>query len=293
MKTTYLAFSDESSHTTSDRFGSIAVLNIKASIRQELENYIIPLIEKIPNEYKWEKFKNKEYFDTSKGIFDEIFNQAVNGYMRIDTIIWDSEDTRYYRNKTNYDSKLRILLYLRLRDILSNRWGANTNWEIYIDNQHQIDCDQLKGFLKHYSVNSLGETIFGKEYDMWELMQAPIKFQINKICQVDSNEEPLIQVADIFAGMSAYSHNKSDDLLEWLNFDGLQHPDVRGNFQPALGLPGIEKSRFTGRELWRFRFIKYVQEKCGVKKYQVSLNSKRGLHTFDPKSPFNFFFTGE
>ena len=184
MTTTHLAFSDESSHTTSDRFGAIAVLNFKASIRQELESTLIPLINQFPNEYKWMKFKNKEYFKISKEIFDDIFNQAINGNLRVDTIIWDSKDTRYYRNNTNYDSKLRVLYYLRLRDIFTNRWGGNTNWEIYIDNQHQIDCDQLEGFLKHYSGNTQEKTIFGKEYDMGELMQAPIKFQIGKIQQL-------------------------------------------------------------------------------------------------------------
>jgi len=292
MEITHLAYSDESSHTTSDRYGAIAVISIKASIRQELESTLMPLISQIPNEYKWEKFKNKKYLDASKEIFDELFNQAVKGNLRIDTIIWDSEDTRYYRNNTNYDSKLRVLYYLRLRDIFAKRWEANTNWEISIDNQRQIDCDQLKGFLKHYSFNTLEETILGKAYDMWELMQTPIKFQIGKLHQVDSKKESFIQIADIFAGMSAYSHNKSDELLEWLKFDGLQHPDAHGNFQPTLGLPGIEKSEYKGRELWRFRFIKHVQEKCKTKKYQVSLSFKRGLHTFDPKSPINFFFTG-
>lgn len=293
MEITHLAFSDESSHTTSDRFGSIAILSFKASIRQELESALIPLINKLPNEYKWEKFKRKKYYDISVEIFDELFNQAVNGNMRIDTIIWNSEDTRYYRNNTNYDSKLRVLYYLRLRDIFSNRWAANTNWEIHLDNQQQVDCDQLEGFLKHYSGNTLKETIFGKEYDIWELLQTPVKFQIGIIDQVDSKQEPLIQVADIYAGMSAYSHNKSDELIEWLKFDGLQHPDTHGNFQFVLGLPGIEKRNYKGRELWRFRFIKYVQEKCKTKKFQVSINAKRGLHTFDPNSPINFFYTGE
>jgi hypothetical protein len=293
MKITHLAYTDESSYTTSDRFGAIAVISLDASIKQEFINVILPLINQLPNEYKWTNFKNKLYFDISIQMFDELFNQAVKGDIRVDTIIWDSEDTRYYRNNTNYDSKLRVLYYLRLRDTLSKRWNVDTNWCILVDNQNQIDSVELEGYLKHYSGNTLEETIFGREHDMKELMQAPIKFHIGSIRQVDSKKEELVQIADIFAGMSAYSHNASNKLLEWLKTDGLQHPDSQGRFQYALGLPGIKKSQLSGRELWRFRFIKYVQEKCKTKKYQVSINAKQGLHTFDPKSPVNFFFTGE
>ena len=62
MKITHLAYTDESSYTTSDRFGAIAVISLDASIKQEFINVILPLINQLPNEYKWTNFKNKLYF---------------------------------------------------------------------------------------------------------------------------------------------------------------------------------------------------------------------------------------
>lgn len=71
-----------------------------------------------------------------KEILDILFNFADRGFLRVDTIIWETNDSRYPRNQTNSGEKLNVLYYLQLRNILSNMWGEKTSWHIYSDQQN-------------------------------------------------------------------------------------------------------------------------------------------------------------
>jgi len=287
---THYAFSDESCYTTCDAYGAIAVLSIKAKCKRELEDRINPLLKQIPKEYKWVKFANKNYYEISKDIFDILFEYAVCGNLRIDAIIWETNDPRYLRNNTNTGEKLSVLYYLRLRDMMSKRWGKNSHWAIFIDEQHQVDWKELDEYLDWGSMNTYSQTIFGLYYDIDWLKKNSSKYSADPVQLVKSDQEPLVQIADIFAGMAAYSHNKGNKLVEWLKVDA---PQTSNNDARQLSFKFLNKTSITGRELWRNRFIKYVQDKCKSKNYQVSINNKKGLHTFRPSSPFNFFYTGK
>lgn len=289
VEITHYAFSDESYYTTNDEYGAIATLSTKADCKRKLEDEIKPLLDQIPNEYKWVKFTNENYYEVSKCIFNILFEYAVCGNLRIDVIIWETNDPRYPRNSTNTVEKLSVLYYLRLRDMMSRRWGRKTHWAIFVDEQHQVEWKKLDEYLDWGSMNIYSRTIFGKDFDTNWLRENSLKYSAESVQQVKSDKEPLVQIADIFAGMAAYSHNKGDKLVEWLKIDA---PQTSNNGARQLAFKFLNKTNVSGRELWRNRFIKYVQDKCKSKNYQVSINNKKGLHTFKPASPFNFFYTG-
>ena len=143
MEVTHFAYSDEAYYTTSHDFGAIAMLSFPAKLKPILESQIYPLVSSLPCELKWSKLKNKNYYKKSTEIFDILFSHAVSGNLRIDSIIWETNDPRYPRNQSNSGEKLSVLYYLRLRDTLSKRWGLKTTWSVYSDEQNQIDWKEL------------------------------------------------------------------------------------------------------------------------------------------------------
>ncbi len=290
-KSSHFAYLDESYYTTDHDFGAISLISFPACIKENLEAKINPIISQFPSEYKWSSFKSNRYFERSKQIFNILFDLATRGCLRIDSIIWQTNDPRYPRNQTNTGDKLSVLYYLRLRDTMSKRWGQNTSWSINIDEQRQMDWDELKDYIDYASSRLYTSTILGDQYDLEWLRNNPFKYSVEEIQPVISEAEPFVQIADIFAGAAAYSHNESSRLLEWLAYDAPQHPPD-GVFQRPLSLDVLEPMSLTRREINRFKFIKYIQDCCKSEVYQVSLRTKKGFHTFCADSPINFFYSG-
>lgn len=287
---THYAYLDESYYTTDHDFGAISLLSFPAIEKENLENEIYPLISKFDGEYKWQSFRGNSYMKKSIEIFDILFQYATRGCLRIDTIIWQTDDPRYPRNQSNSGEKLSVLYYLRLRDTLAKRWGHKTSWSINIDEHVSIDWEVFESFIDYASSREYSSTILGPEFDLEWLKNNPHKYTVTEINTVTSTAEPFIQIADIFAGLAAYSHNKSDKLLDWLAFDGPQHFN-EGTYQKPLPL-NFQRVKYKPAEISRFKFIKYIQDCCKSKKYQLSIRSKKGLHSYKPKNPINFFYSG-
>ncbi|MHA1280319.1 MAG: DUF3800 domain-containing protein [Candidatus Helarchaeota archaeon] len=288
---THYAYSDESCHTTQHDYGSIAILSFPASIKISLESQILPIVKALPKELKWSNLKNERFYQASIGIFNILFSYAVRGELRVDSIIWQTHDHRYPRNQTNTGEKLSVLYFLRLRDLVSKRWGRDTRWSIYADEQQQIDWDQLSEFLVISESRSFVSTLFGPEYDLNWLRRNHSIFSLEQIQSVKSIHEPFIQVADIFAGAGAYSHNNSKELLQWINTESSQEFE-NGCNQIAFDFLSNDKKKLSSKHKWHCKFIQYLQDQCKTKSYQVSISEFKGLHTFDPTSPFNFFYAG-
>jgi len=249
---THFAYSDESCYTTSDNFGAISILSFTAEIKSQLESTIFPFLGEMPNEYKWSKFESRNYLDVSKQIFDVLFQYAIHGQLRIDAIIWQTNDPRYPRNQTNSGEKLSVLYYIRLRDMLSKRWGADGHWAIFVDEQGQMNWEELESYLEYASRNKFASTLLGPKYDLNWLLQNHTKYSLEKLESVSSCDEPFVQIADIFAGMAAYSHNRSSLLLEWLQFDAAQNFE---NNTKQMAFPFLKRTEVSRREIWRNRFI--------------------------------------
>jgi hypothetical protein len=211
--------------------------------------------------------------------------------LRIDTIIWQTADPNYPRNQTNSGEKLSVLFYIRLRNTLSDMWGANTVWSIMVDEQREVNWDDVKDYLAYASAKAPAASLFGYKYGIDRLGIDPCKFSIKELTSIESHTEPFIQIADIFAGAAAYSHNESKKLIHWLDYYDPQH-FKGGTWQPPLDFMGEDPVQFSRRERVRFNFIKYIQDCCKANKYQVSIHSKKGLHTFSRSSNINFFYSG-
>ena len=96
---------------------------------------------------------------------------------------------------------------------------------------------------------------------------------------------PSIRVADLFAGLGAYSYAAYETYEAW-------HDSQAGQSR----LPGLENGtqhdtppKFTNRERERCTGIHHLNKTCKRHKMKVGLKSSRGFKTYDPRRPINFW----
>jgi hypothetical protein len=106
------------------------------------------------------------------------------------------------------------------------------------------------------------------------------EFGIHAIKQVHSHQEPLCQIADLFAGIGAYSYSNFERYLQWTT---QSEPQLTFAFYkpPELKLSNSERERFV--------VLKKLSEACKNQSLGVSLISSGGLRTYKPSYPINFW----
>lgn len=279
IEPTHVAYADES-YYSKERFRSISVLTFEKKNKSSISNAFRVLIEDSNvKEFKWSKLRQaRERFAATK-IIDKAFELAANRQLRIDTLIWDTHDTRHSILGRDDIANLQRMYYHLFKNVMERRWGKLSSWELYPDENTALNWISVHDYL-----NIAGLTM---EVDHQMLENKPFKirltrdFQINKIEEVSSIKEPLSQVTDLFAGIGAYSHSAYHKYSHWLEIEN-------GQLMLDFGLLN-EANKITNSEKDRFRIIKHLDEQGKKNRLGISLNTGKGLKTFDPKSPINFW----
>lgn len=271
MSVTHLAFSDDSGQK---RYHSLSLCTFEAKHEESLFSELDGLLKlSAVSEFKWEKLRSAKYRFAAERIINFVFKHLDK--LRIDTIIWDYEDSRH-RISQRDDNENRVRMYYHLTSTtMSRRWLiAGTKWQWKPDEQSAVDwntlwdCLQLK---KHKCVQDL----FNENPDFEKVkLERPIPSK--------SSENCFIQVADLFAGIGAYSWECFDSYYIWSS-------QVASQQQNSLFDSEILAQTFTDAEEERFRMLKLLRDKCGENRLQVSLNSSRGLKSNLVTSPINFW----
>ena len=103
---------------------------------------------------------------------------------------------------------------------------------------------------------------------------------VNRVEEIDDEDNPLIQLADHFAGLGVFSRGKHEFFGRWFKpltrtetlFAGLRPPDnLPRSFVP------------------RFRLIKNIYEVCNNNGVIISLKTNNYLRTYDPNVKLNFW----
>ena len=104
---------------------------------------------------------------------------------------------------------------------------------------------------------------------------------ITQVSSSNSKEEPLIQLADLFAGIGRFSRETSQTCLRWLEAEG------RKNQLPLLEpILEVETNR---AEQNRFKLIGNLHSLCKQRRLGVSLSYRGYLWTPRPGNPINFW----
>lgn len=271
MPFTHYAFSDDSSHVDG-RYNSLAIVSLEKSNKDTLTEGIKTLLTEsgVTNELKWGKLKTAKYRLATEKIINFTFSNQSK--FRIDIIIWDLQDSRHKNIKGRDDAENLVRMYYHLvLSTLSKKWPiANTCWKWCPDNQSSVCWDTLRKCLttkKHLCTVDL-------------FNENPIFEQVNlkEITPSKSHEHPLIQVADLFAGMGAYSFGHNQQYKIWERQNSCQ-----------MSMFDTLKHKFSSGEKEKFTIINKFNNLIKENNLQIGLNSTNGFKSHNPKCFINFW----
>lgn len=256
----HIGFADES-HWNHGRFRSIGLVTLPLSALDAHHRELTRRLEASNvREFKWHKLDGaKDRFAAEKLCYFAI--EAVrSSSLRVDVLIWDTQDSRHQIVGRDDTANLHRMYYHLFRNVLQKRWPDNATWRLHPDEHNAMEWPTLKAFLE----------------------KATEPVSIEEIQPVRSAENPLLMLADLFAGMAVFSRDEFEGFNQW------QEAQYR--------LPSLledekkkEEMRFSGRQRQRFRVLQYFDNECKNRKFGVSLRSECGLRTFNPNLPFNFW----
>lgn len=269
----FAAFADESQVDTG-RYRSIAAVSVPTKDVVLLQQLVREHLQKgCVDELKWHKLKSAKMRFCAERVLDCFLDDFLPRSARVDILIWDIEDSRH-RIQRRDDGKNFERMFFHLHKVLMTRRTAGEPWHLRPDERLDVDWETIRrciasvgGWPSYFNTPLLGDSV------------SVAQFNVASFKQTTSTRSPLNQVADMFAGLAAYSRLRAADFHAWLRAQGGQ-----GNLfdEPSpLAL--------TGRDKERFPFIYRLYERCRQRGLGVSLRTNGYLRTLDPSNPINFW----
>ncbi|ACL26145.1 DUF3800 domain-containing protein [Chloroflexus aggregans] len=275
---THVGFADESYWNTG-RFRSLGMVTLPLDCLQAMESEVRQLLDESQvKEFKWKKLDGaKERFAAEK-LCRFAVDKACAGQFRVDVLVWDIEDSRHKIARRDDIANLGRMYYHLFRNVLRARWPNDALWRLCPDEHTAQDWRTLQDYLKNKSTSTEVDcSLFTGGQFRIRLQR---EFGIQEIQAVSSWAHPLLQLADLFAGLAVFSRDKFDDYQKWLQATS---PQVRlfdeGNASDSPSRSSLE----------RFQVLKMFDCLCKQRKLGVSLETKRGLWTPKPENPINFW----
>jgi len=273
MDSRHVAFSDDSSHREG-RYNGLSIVTLEKCYYRRFRNRLQEILEDsgVRSEFKWEKLKNAKYRFVAEKFIEFVFRRKEK--LRIDTIIWDLEDSRHKNVLGRDDEENLVRMYYHLvSTTLSKRWPIEgCCWKWHPDIQSSVDWVTLQDCInnkKHKCVKDL----FHENPDFERVNLSSIK-------PSNSIRFPFIQLADFFAGMGSYSCGHFDIYEKW---------ELLNNPQKSLFYSSEELS-FSNSEEERCRIIKKFNTRCKRNNLQIAFKTTRGFRSYQPDNFLNFWF---
>ncbi len=274
MSVTHVGYSDESNWNVG-RFRSLALVTTKVDTASILEKQLAELLrESDVREFKWKKLKDAKMRFAALKIIDLIVRSAKSGQLRVDVLVWDTEDSRHKIPGRDDIANLQRMYYHLFRNVLRLRWPDDAVWRLYPDENTAMDWDEVQDFLDMASITFVPSKPLTRPFFKGRLKK---EFSIEQIVSVKSEDHPLLQVADLFAGIAIFSRENYRKYKEW-----------ERSRTPTL-FDDEQEQKWSRREIERFTVISELDRLCKKKKLGVSLNKKSGFWTPNPVNPINFW----
>jgi len=269
----YIIFTDES-YITDSRFRSISAVSFLYDHYDDFNNEFKKILSSSGvSEFKWQKLKDARYFFCANKILDLVLNCLYSFQLRIDVLIWDTQDSRHAipgrKDIANYE---RMFYHLLNNSMKKRIQGAN--WHVYPDECCGIDWFTIKDCLSHAGRRQ------DRSYKLFDTFYSDPHYNIISFSEKKSDMEYAIQVADLFSGLAVFSKLSYESYISW---ESLQTDE-------SLRLFDFDESIvLSNRDVYRCKILSLFNVNCKRMKLGVSLNSKKALYTFKPENPINFW----
>jgi hypothetical protein len=270
---TYVAFSDES-NITNARYRSICAVSFPADQLASATGALAGILsEANVAEFKWKKLSSAKYRFCALDLLKCAFDKCQRARWRFDVIVWDTHDARHtVINRDDAKNFERMFFHL-LRNTMSRR-EPNATWHVFPDEKLDVDWTTVGDCL-----HSVGKWRRDFEHPLLKEEFSEQFFRLERLQTIHSHQEPACQLADLFAGLGAFSRTMARQYGEWGSATTPQ-----GNLFSVAPSPAT-----TNSERERFEVLHYFGETCRSLMLGVSLRTNGYLTTFDPKYPLNFW----
>lgn len=272
------AYSDESGTNVGDRYTSVSVVSGEAEVLNYLRDKLGEvLIDKDVNEVKFSDITRYEWrvTEAAVGFVKCVVDFAVYNRVRIDTITrdnwWISDGDYDYGSEPDLEG-----MYCQLLPHVGRTWGC-TEWNFYPDEHPGFNWS---GIVSCLSMTSMLNAEGDKE-GFIDRTDEYAQFEFSEVEELSSKGEPLVQLADLFAGIARFSHEDNGGCAEWV----ARGYGRQGILIPSMGWGG---ENITRSEECRYRIIGKLYSLCHRHRLYVSLRSGKHLKTLRPQSPINF-----
>ena len=156
--------------------------------------------------------------------------------------------------------------------------GRSPYWNFYPDVNSKINWREIISYLNMTRLQKKKNPL------LIELMlEENPRFRFGEVKQLPSIQEPLIQLADLFAGLARFSHEENVDCTNWVVSpkDGWQHKMKLCQDSKVNNLNRTKECRY--------KLIGELYHLCGKHSLWVSIRTKKHLWTRKPNSPINFW----
>ena len=269
----FLAYSDESG-CFSERYQVIAVITGK---EKDLMSLKIELKKILDMRRKGElKFSDIDPYSpqVAKNFIDKSIEFAVSEKIRIDVLLWDTQDKRHNIKGRDEKGNLERMYYKVLRHV-AERWGQK-DWKLFPDENSAINWEEIRNYLNNTRIS------YPKPPLLPLFEEENYKINFIEITQQDSKNEPIIQLADLYAGLARFSRKNKDKCISLI-----ENSKNRRNLFPN-GHPK-KKDDVSKADKVKVDLIKLLNDKCKEFKLGVSLEKKGYLWTPNPNNFINFW----
>ena len=270
----YVAYTDES-NITAVRYRSICAFSFPLEKLQSVTSALQGILQNSDvTEFKWKRLGSAKYRFCALKFIDHAVNCCRQSGWRIDVVVWDTHDIRHdVRNRDDRKNFERMFFNL-LKNAMCRR-ELNATWQLLPDEKLDVDWDTLEDCLqsvgkwrKYFEHPLLNET-FSEQF-----------FRLERLQTVHSDSEPACQLADLFAGLAAFSRSMAPHYARWRR----DASDQQSLFPSTSGNPS-----FSNSERERFVVLDHFAERCRSMTLGVSLRTRGYLMTHNPENPINFW----
>lgn len=277
---TNIAYADETHHNVG-RYRGIGLVSMRYADANGLGQGLQALLtDPGITEFKWQKLDSETDRKAALKMVRWAVDKACAGVLRLDVLTWDIEDSRHRVLGRDDTANLQRMYYHLFKNVLSARWPDGSIWRLCPDEHTGLKWYQVDDFLDMAGTHvEVRRDLLTRGKLSFRLKQ---EFGIKEIVPCRSQDEPLVQLADLFVGLGVYSRERYDRYEEWQRSCSQQPSLFRA--QPAKP---IQLSR-SDRE--RCAVLSELDGLCKRQRLGVSLKTNRGLKTFSPANPANFWW---
>ena len=199
--------------------------------------------------------------------------------VRADIITWDTQDSRHAIQGRDSIANLERMYYKVLTHA-ARQWNQ-VEWSFHPDKNSQVHWHEITDFINK---TRLAKPAINAPF-LFNSEDLDQSIEFTRVEPLDSLEEPLIQLADLLAGMARFMREDGHQCIQWL--------DSWGN-RDQLTLPHFLHDNSALDETIRTkqnRFLMVGEFNAHCKRYRlgVSLRDKRCFWTPNPTNAINFW----